>query len=495
MKKSYLPVYIVAAIFALIPAMDLRGGDCDSLKPPDYLALVKAYADAMIEGGRDTYGDQHSPLFASAMDRKTLEIGKFPGIPGVRGGDRSLGGANPQTEFGLFSLLYELTQLTGEKKYAQEADRALEFFFKNCQSPKTGLMAWGEHIYWDFQSESMAGKDSKHEICGEWPFWDQSYRLAPEACWKFALGLWDHQVADKQTGDFSRHAKWSEHGSGRGTDFPRYAGQMIACWADAYARKENETKRDRPELLRAITTLVVRMESNMTKMPAGYLLAGTDRTHRAICWPHSNLELARCLWKSASCVNSELAERMKELALQQDTHFLGLPHTIAIGGGFVSTIDSTTGEPRSRGMNKPYTETWNTGYGQSIHADVANLCYSRLRQIEDENEELAAKYGRLILAAADRYLTAEPDRKGVLKPSVFADVIKLLLNAYEMSGDRKYLDRVDHFGRLGIKLFLVDGLALPKATTKHDHYEAITGGPAFMEILLELHKKLGPTQG
>jgi hypothetical protein len=470
--------------------MDLRGGEPESVRPPDYLELVKAYADTMIKGGRDTYGEQHSPLFASAMSRKTLKIGMFPEIPGVRTGDRSLAGANPQTEYGLYSLLYELTQLTGEKKYAKEADRALEFFFKNCQSPKTGLMAWGEHIYWNFHRESMGGKDSKHEICGEWPFWDQCYRLAPDACWKFALGQWDHQVADKQTGDFSRHAKWSKHGPGRGADFPRYAGQMIACWADAYARKENETKKARSELLRAITTLVARMESNMRMKAAGYLLAGTDKTHSAICWPGSNLELARCLWKSASCVNSELAKRMKKLALQQDTDFLGLPHTIASGGGFVSTIESTTGKPRSRSMNKPYTETWNTGYGHGIHAYMANTCYSRLRQIENENEELAAKYRRLILAAAEQYLTAEPDPKRVLKPRAFAGVIRLLLNMHEMSGEKKYLDRADHFGRLGIKLFLGDGLALPKATNKHDHYEAITGGPAFMQVLLELHKKL-----
>ena len=53
-------------------------------KQPDYLKIVKAYADTMIERGRDTYGEQHTPLFAAALDRHTLMPGQFPGISGIR---------------------------------------------------------------------------------------------------------------------------------------------------------------------------------------------------------------------------------------------------------------------------------------------------------------------------------------------------------------------------------------------------------------------------
>jgi hypothetical protein len=30
-----------------------------------------------------------------------------------------------------------------EKRYATEADRALQWFFENCQSAETGLLGWG----------------------------------------------------------------------------------------------------------------------------------------------------------------------------------------------------------------------------------------------------------------------------------------------------------------------------------------------------------------
>ncbi len=52
----------------------------------EYLEIVTSYADALIDHGRDSYGDAHSPLFAAAMDRETMKPGAFPGIEGIRDG-------------------------------------------------------------------------------------------------------------------------------------------------------------------------------------------------------------------------------------------------------------------------------------------------------------------------------------------------------------------------------------------------------------------------
>ena len=67
-------------------------------------------------------------------------------------------------------------------------------------------------------------------------------------------------------------------------------------------------------------------------------------------------------------------------------------------------------------------------------------------------------------------------------------VITLLVNSHRITGGKKYLERADYFGQLGIKLFLDDGPPLPKATNQHTHYEAITGGPGFMRALLRLYE-------
>jgi len=268
---------------------------------------------------------------------------------------------------------------------------------------------------------------------------------------------------------------------------------MIANWTDAYVRKENRVMARRPELVTAIAVIVARMEDNMKKAPTGYLLAGTDKDHRQISWPKHDLELARCLWNSAPHMEDELAGRMKKLALRLDLDFHRVPHTINAGGGFVATVDSTTGKPRSRSMNRPYTTTWTSNYGQGIHAHTANRCFSRFEQIEKSHPALADKYQQLILSAANLYLTATPDTNDLVKPKTIAYVITLMINSYSITGEKEYLERADYFGQLGIKLFLDDGLSLPKATNQHDHYETITGGPHFMRALLDLYEAVDHT--
>ena len=52
----------------------LEAADGRSQEPVDYLAIVRAHADAMIEHGRDEYGQQNSPLFAEELDRKTKRM-------------------------------------------------------------------------------------------------------------------------------------------------------------------------------------------------------------------------------------------------------------------------------------------------------------------------------------------------------------------------------------------------------------------------------------
>jgi len=89
----------------------------------DYLKIVRSYADAMVENGRDTYGPVQSPLFAAALDQKNMKlVRKVSKIKGIRKGDRVLKGANPMHDMDLYQVLYALTKVTGEKRYAQEAD-------------------------------------------------------------------------------------------------------------------------------------------------------------------------------------------------------------------------------------------------------------------------------------------------------------------------------------------------------------------------------------
>jgi len=453
-----------------------------------------SYATALIEHGRDTYGSEKSPLFASALDRYTMKlpnkdsIGK---IDGVRVRDRSLSGANMIHDIDLFRLLYDMSMETGDNKYAQEADEAIKFFFHNCQSPTTGLVAWGEHLHWDFISEdcSYAPNYDFHEA-KEWPFMDQSYALAAGPFWQFVISEWDHQINDKETGDFSRHARYTRHETFSGFEFPRYAGQMIERWADAYNRPENATRARREELKMAINTLFNRMVENMSLSKSGYLIAGQSPQgdHINVVWLTSNLELACCLEIAAPMMDQDVGNQMREFALKQDVDFLDAPHKLdSVGGGFSVTLHAQTGLPRVRSMNKPYSSTWSSGYGYGTHAGTANTCFERFQSLKENHLNLANRYKELTLMAGDKYLESIPDTTQLLKPQEFSEVIKLMLNCYELTGKDNYLQRAVFFAELGISLFLVDGNPIPKATNQHNHYESITGGPAFMYQLFRLH--------
>lgn len=481
---AYLSFFLV---FTATFCIEGKGqGIGNSSNKENYLIRVQAYADEMIAHGRDRYGEISSPLFASALDRETMEIANvdvFGSIDGIRETDRSLRGSNPLWEIGLYEILYELTSITKDPKYADEADRTIAFFFDNCQSENTGLMAWGEHLFWDFKTEKCGFISKDYHEAKAWPFWDKSYQMSPEASWQFAIGEWDHQIQNKSTGDFSRHASYLDHGPQKGSDFPRYAGQMIERWAIALSRKENLYRPRREELMEAIEVLVRRMEENSKLTAIGYLpaLRGADYV-----WPTSNLELARCLFEAAEHLNEPLKQRVLDLALKQDTDFLAADHLILNEGGFAVTLHSETGAPRDRSMNKPYTQTWATGYGYGTHAGTANLLHKRYKQVLPNYPKIANQYKSMIIAAADQYLKASPDWSNAQNPDAFAAVIQLMITSYQLTGNKAYKERADFFAQMGIALFLDENSALPKATSKHEHYETITGGPAFMHRLLKL---------
>jgi hypothetical protein len=121
-----------------------------------------------------------------------------------------------------------------------------------------------------------------------------------------------------------------------------------------------------------------------------------------------------------------------------------------------------------------------------MHAGPATLCMMRYRQLKASHPERATRYRTLILPAARQYLDTDPPANVLIKPDAFAKVITLMLNAHELTKGGAFLDRADHFAQIGIGLFLGDGLPLPKATNRNNHYETITGGPSFMLALLDL---------
>ncbi len=419
--------------------------------PRSYLDIVRAYADALLDKVTDTYGPKKSGLILSAFDRATMKpLATRPAPPyGARRGDRSgppwepLTGANPHLDQNLLRVLYTLTEITGEKRYAAAADHEIQWFFNNTQSPVTSLFPWGEHLSWEVMTDrAISGGDERmHEFARPWLLWDRCWELAPEPTRKFALGLWEHQIADHETGGFDRHAPYDEHGPVDGKDFARHAAFYVATWAHAYQHTHDDV------FLTAIDVLVRRFEKKRNT-PAG---------------PVATMGPLDCQIAS-DLVPDPLASRLRDFARREDDLIIA---------DFKRYLDGVGGPA---GL-KP---TWQAGYSSGVLASSAMFFLERYEQVA------RPEYRDLLIAYADAYLGAVPPEDVDCWPMSWGHLISLELAAHRFTQDDKYLKEAQRFAAIAVRRFWEDS-PLPRASFKTGHYESLTGGDSLALALLELH--------
>ena len=456
----------------------------------DYYEIVKNYAETLLEHGRDTYGPKQTPLIAILLDDKTLQL--FPRSEddrlfkirlddwahwGVRNSERCFWGSNPHKDQSLYQILYALTQLSGEERYAKEADRTLKYFFENCQSETTGLFAWGEHMGWDFRAEGVAMKraahNATHEFGRAWVLWERSFDLAPKPCTDFALGLWNHQIADQSTGNFSRHAGYFEHKPELNSEYPRHGGFYIATWGEAYRRTKD------PVYLKAIDTLVSYFNKRRSPQSGAVPAESNKRSSGQMLWLLSNVSLAIDVWDAAAKVPDDVGESLRAFARKTDEVFFKMGHDLTPSGkGFFIHADVHSLEPRGSGVQWPgYADPWG-------EAGLANVLFLRYQQTKGK------RYQEAIVKTAERFLRRHPTAEVCYAPSSLGSAIFHLLNAHELTGDKRFLARAEVFAKTAYGYFLGDDRSLPKATVSQPHYEANTGADSLMMAYLELwHRK------
>ena len=209
-----------------------------------------------------------------------------------------------------------------------------------------------------------------------------------------------------------------------------------------------------------------------------------------LMWPQSCLSLAVDLWDSAEKVPDYLAQKMRACASKTDSVFLKINHDLSPhGNGFVTNAVTSTLQPgrirkgKADTTKRLFTDTWATEYGAATDAQVAMLCLLRYEQIGEN------KYKKLFLDAAARYMKSEPDTGIVLYPGAVGDAIAVLIEAYRITGEKSFLDRADEFGKRALDIFFGNS-SLPRASNRHDHYEAITRGDTLVMELLNLWAEL-----
>jgi len=485
-----------------------------TLASGDYAAIAKAYADYMIEHGRDRYGKVHSPLFVSILDRKSATVPKgapYPHVitkpyaPGLRQDhkmrphDRTGAGANPLQDLPLYGLLYRLTELTGKKRYAEEADKSIAWFLENAQNPATGLYAWGSHVFWNVHTEQAAGW---HEYNYVWPYWDRH----PEALKRFAHGLWNHQITDQRTGRFSRHADYHRHGpGGEAFDFPQCGACFMDIWAREYGRSGDATSKQALEML-------LKMYRSLRHPETGAMswCSSNARHRRENASITMNVFMATALQDAAAHVEKrdpELAEDMRTFVRFMEDEHLSNDYDelfdVAVKGILTirkvarpdcywpdvfsapEGVDASVGYSLKTLDGKPaaslaYLTPWFPGRS---YAEFAILLKKRLERCEEKHK---ATYRRILLDTADIYMTIGPEVQFAQYPDNVSDVVELLRYVYKLTDDVAYLHRADQMMRLGLRLFFDETSPLPKITNFDDWYESSLKNESSVEILRQM---------
>mgnify|MGYP001605443027 CR=1 FL=1 len=463
-----------------------------------YLDIVQRGCDAILENAVDRYGPQHTGMILSVLDRKTGKpLNRTPeGSTGVRWSDRTgTGGSNASLQQDLYRVLYNVSRLTGEEKYSDAADHALKDFMVITQSPNTGFLAWGEHLYWNCFEDRLGDEMDKghrtHEPKRSWVTIEQCLELAPDNVIAYAKGLWEHQIGDQSTGNFSRHAHYDKGKPRVNFDFEKEASFFIHDWSWAYAETQDPAFDHMVQVMnkRYMNKLNAR---NLVEMDAS---GQVERAEVAV--PLWMLSMATECGDAATRMPESTAKALRKNAAGHDKGFLALGHAPADPEkGFFYFAHMDTGEPfpMQRKKTDGYSAAWGLGYGIHSTAMFAPLAYTRQLQLGDTPEGDA--YRKLVLEAADLYIDSRPSDDIDVWAGEYGAAIFTELAAYRISDDSKYLEAAKEIGELAIKVLWDNGSnPLPRGSSKIQYYDVTSYPDTVMLALLALHEAvngLGP---
>jgi pectate lyase len=191
-------LFLLAAGLGVVSTPDITSAG--ESKSRVYLSAVQKFADTVIAKGRDTYGQEHTPLFVDGLQAETLKpvVWKKDGESWIL--------CNFASQQPLLRTLKGLSSLTDKGHYCLAAADATRYALQHLQSP-SGLLYWGGHLAWDLDQNKPVGQyHGIHELKGQQPYYEFMWQLEPEATRKLLEGIWATHVLDWRLLDYNRHA-------------------------------------------------------------------------------------------------------------------------------------------------------------------------------------------------------------------------------------------------------------------------------------------------
>ena len=169
--------------------------------PDQYLKAVQAFADRVLEHGRDEYGEKKTPLFVDGIHVDTLEppVWKRNGETWVL--------SNLASQQNLFRTLDGLSAATGDPRYRRAACEAIRYALEHLQD-SGGLLRWGGHTCYDALGDRVVSEARQHELKHHYPYYALMWQVDPQATRRLIEGIWDAHVIRWDVLDVNRHGSY-----------------------------------------------------------------------------------------------------------------------------------------------------------------------------------------------------------------------------------------------------------------------------------------------
>ena len=464
--------------------------------------------DTLIEKGTDHYGPVHTPMLMSILDVNTLTSPEDPPLldakvrtedrPGH--GRRSPGGSNLWMDMPTIRVMYRLSEVTGDGKYARAADAYIRSAYERAIKPN-GLLAWGSHIYYHAFKDKPGGDGDgagPHEILIKHAVWQRMYRVNPKATRREVDGIWDWHVVDKKTGQHNRHDDRQV-----GCDFAFSGGTFAMAFAAMYVETKEPGYLDKAKLMAEWHWNHRNHDTNLAPdAPSTGSRYDAHHCFTTITGPHAS-QLLRCYEMTGERYFADVA-----FAYIKAYDQYGWDEQARTYHGML-TLDGTPLPPQARGSGydvwKPdgHVDVWRTtmySYEMPlIAAQAAVYAY------ELSGKDTASRDPALLAAARrwagviERNLPVKTGRRWKKEveqtlPEVeqtgggYAEnhgrAVSFFASLYQATGEEKHLRRAEALAADAIEKLYVNGLF--RGHPAKDYYQANDGVGFLLHALMQL---------
>lgn len=476
-------------------------GYCDrtKAKPPvrNYLPYVQSFADSLLKYGLDRFGSRQTAQWASVIDTRTGAVPRkdVVTVAGIRPHDRAVGGSNAYQDLATIRAFRVLSDLTGREQYRRAADDYLRDVLQYTQSEVTGLLGWGEHLFYDLYEDRVRADSAfalrpngnggyYHEFLVDTPPWMEFWRFDTTRTARAIRGLNYHfWTPDAGSFLFNRHAHWDKtvyQPQAISQPWIKHSGLQAYSYAFLYYQTGD------PDLLRRAEgsgSLYWNSRNPMTGLTPSCI--GDKRPEAQATALSGTALLSYYLVKSSQWVPPTLKFREKAGALLTAAEHYCWDETRQTYRAGKNTDGQGSPPPPGR-TNQTHLTAWVSGYGTANLLETGRIAATLARL--DSTELVYKRMAERCARAAQR--ETPPD---TLVAENVGDGIHLFLDLYDLTGQPNYLKSADDYAQLAIRHLWRNGWFV--RWTGDSYYEAKLGIGTVVSGLLRLHRQQNPPTG